>query len=126
MSAWLAVEQREADGCITGWNAVHAGTGLRLFGQILMHPQEMLLDSVLTIWNSARVTGRARRLWHSLTSCCGGCYMMCCSEMLHVLWVFYSMFWINMGEGEAEVKGFIQQLESGSDRLNLSLPECSS
>lgn len=84
--------------------AVPAGTGFRLFGQVLMHPQEMLLGSVLIIWNSACVTGHAGRLWHSLTSCCGRCYMMCYSEMLLVLWGFYSKVWMNMGEGEAELK----------------------
>lgn len=81
-----------------------AGTGFRLFGEILMHPQEMLLGSVLVTWDSACVTGHARRLWHSLTSCCGGCCMMCYKEMLLILWGFLSVVWMNMGEGEAEVK----------------------
>lgn len=79
---------------------MHAGTGFRLFGQILMHPQEMLLDRVLIIWNLACVTGHARRLWQSLTSCCGRHYMMCYSEMLLVLWGFYSMVWMNTDEGK--------------------------
>lgn len=83
---------------------MHAGPGFRLLGQILMHPQEVLLDSVLIIWNPACVTGHARRPWQSLTSYCGRCCMMCYSEMLFVLWGFYSVLWMNMGEGEAEVK----------------------
>lgn len=88
-----------------------------------MLPQEMLLDNVLIIWKSACVTRGARRLWQSLVFCCGRCCMMCYNEKLLILCRFYSVLWINMGEGEAEVKRFTQHLKSGRDGLNLpSLP----
>lgn len=69
-----------------------------------MLPQEMLLDNVLIIWKSACVTGGARRLWQSLVSCCGRCCVMYYNETLTVLGGVYSMLWVDMGEGEAEVK----------------------